>query len=95
MRLARGAARSRVVAERMVPLRVVLRHLIAALRFSFSRLWASACSPSGQEASFLAVGVPLTHRTEPPPALDTAATAAFVAKAEALAPEYRTELLGP
>jgi quercetin dioxygenase-like cupin family protein len=53
------------------------------------------CSPSGQDAFFLAVGVPLTHRTEPPPALDAAATAAFIAKAEALAPEYRTELQGP
>jgi hypothetical protein len=36
---------------------------------------------------------PVAHRTEPPPALDDAATAAFIAKATALAPKYRTELL--
>ena len=53
------------------------------------------CSPSGQEEFFQAVGVPLAHRTERPPALDEAATAAFIARAEALAPQYRTELLRP
>lgn len=54
------------------------------------------CSPSGQEEFFRAVGVRLAHRTERPPALDeAAATAAFIAKAQALAPQYRTELLGP
>lgn len=51
------------------------------------------CSPAGQEEFFKEVGVPLTHRTEAPPALDEAATAGFIAKATALAPEYRTELL--
>jgi quercetin dioxygenase-like cupin family protein len=53
------------------------------------------CSPSGQEEFFKAVGVPVATRTEPPPALDETATAAFVAKAIALAPQYRTELLPP
>jgi quercetin dioxygenase-like cupin family protein len=53
------------------------------------------CSPAGQESFFLAVGTPVTGRLEPPPALDAAAEAAFIAKAQALAPEYRTELLGP
>jgi quercetin dioxygenase-like cupin family protein len=53
------------------------------------------CSPSGQEEFFMAVGVPVSSRTEPPPELDEAERAAFVAKAEALAPRYRTELLGP
>ena len=53
------------------------------------------CSPSGQEEFFQAVGVPVTSRTEPPPALDDAATQAFIAKAAALAPQYRTELLAP
>jgi quercetin dioxygenase-like cupin family protein len=51
------------------------------------------CSPAGQEEFFKEVGVPVAHRTEPPPALDDAATAAFIAKAIALAPKYRTELL--
>lgn len=53
------------------------------------------CSPSGQEDFFRAVGVPVAHRTQAPPALDDAAQAAFVAKARALAPQYRTELLPP
>jgi quercetin dioxygenase-like cupin family protein len=53
------------------------------------------CSPSGQEEFFAAVGVPVANRTEPPPALDDAGTAAFIAKATALAPQYRTELLPP
>jgi quercetin dioxygenase-like cupin family protein len=51
------------------------------------------CSPAGQEEFFKEVGVPVTHRTEAPPTLDDAATAAFIAKAVALAPKYRTELL--
>jgi quercetin dioxygenase-like cupin family protein len=53
------------------------------------------CSPSGQEEFFMAVGVPVAHRTETPPALDETATAGFIAKAVALAPQYRTELLLP
>ena len=53
------------------------------------------CSPSGQEEFFEAVGVPVANRTEPPPPLDDAGTAAFIAKAVALAPQYRTELLPP
>lgn len=51
------------------------------------------CSPSGQEEFFMAVGVPVASRTAPPPELDEAAQAAFIAKAVALAPQYRTELL--
>ena len=51
------------------------------------------CSPAGQEEFFKEVGVPVARRTEGPPALDDAATAAFIAKAIALAPKYRTELL--
>jgi quercetin dioxygenase-like cupin family protein len=51
------------------------------------------CSPAGQEEFFKEVGVPVAHRTEAPPPLDEAATAAFIAKAVALAPKYRTELL--
>jgi quercetin dioxygenase-like cupin family protein len=53
------------------------------------------CSPAGQEEFFLEVGVPVARRTEAPPPLDEAATAAFVAKAVALAPKFRTELLLP
>jgi quercetin dioxygenase-like cupin family protein len=54
------------------------------------------CSPAGQEEFFKEVGVPVAHRTEAPPALDEAATRAFIANATALAPKYRTELLlGP
>jgi quercetin dioxygenase-like cupin family protein len=51
------------------------------------------CSPAGQEEFFQEVGVPVSHRTEAPPTLDDDATAAFIAKAIALAPKYRTELL--
>ena len=53
------------------------------------------CSPSGQEQFFFEVGQQVGTRTEPPPGLDQAAQAAFVAKSQALAPRYRTELLGP
>jgi len=53
------------------------------------------CSPAGQEEFFREVGVPVATRTTPPPRLDEAAQAAFVAKAKALAPKYRTELLPP
>ncbi len=53
------------------------------------------CSPAGQEEFFMAVGVPVDSRTAPSPELDEAAQAAFVAKAQELAPRYRTELLGP
>ena len=51
------------------------------------------CSPAGQEEFFMAVGIPLASRTAPPPKLDATGQAAFKAKAEALAPQYRTELL--
>jgi quercetin dioxygenase-like cupin family protein len=53
------------------------------------------CSPSGQEDFFLEVGQPVATRTEAPPKLDAAAQAAFIAKSQALAPTYRTELLPP
>jgi uncharacterized cupin superfamily protein len=53
------------------------------------------CSPSGQEQFFLEVGQPVATRTEPPPELDEAARAAFIAKSQALAPQYSTELLRP
>lgn len=51
------------------------------------------CAPAGQENFFAEVGVPVATRTTPPPKLDPAAQAEFKAKAEALAPKYRTEFL--
>jgi quercetin dioxygenase-like cupin family protein len=51
------------------------------------------CSPAGQENFFAEVGVPVATRTTPPPKLDPAAQAEFKAKAEALAPKYKTEML--
>jgi len=51
------------------------------------------CSPPGQEDFFIAVGDPGANRTAPPPELDEAAKTARKAKAEALAPQYQTELL--
>ena len=53
------------------------------------------CSPAGQEEFFLAIGTPVAGRTAPAPTLDEAAQAAFVATALRLAPQYRSELLGP
>ncbi len=53
------------------------------------------CSPAGQEEFFIAIGQPVASRTATPPRMDEAAEEAFKAKAAALAPEYRTELLKP
>lgn len=53
------------------------------------------CTPPGQEVFFSEVGVPVASRTAPPPELNKADQAAFIAKAKALAPEFRTELLLP
>jgi mannose-6-phosphate isomerase-like protein (cupin superfamily) len=51
------------------------------------------CSPAGQEEFFMEIGVPVATRMTPPPELDGAAQSEFRAKAAALAPKYRTELL--
>jgi quercetin dioxygenase-like cupin family protein len=51
------------------------------------------CSPAGQEKFFAEVGVPVASRTTPPPELDQKQMGEFIAKAMALAPKYRTELL--
>ena len=48
---------------------------------------------AGQEELFRAVGVPVASQTAAPPKLDAAAQAEFKAKAAALFPRYRTELL--
>jgi NADPH:quinone reductase-like Zn-dependent oxidoreductase/quercetin dioxygenase-like cupin family protein len=53
------------------------------------------CAPAGQEDFFLEVGLPVAGRTTPPPALDADARAALIATTRALAPKYRSELLGP
>jgi quercetin dioxygenase-like cupin family protein len=53
------------------------------------------CAPAGQDEFFTLVGQPVATRTEPPPPLDKVAQAAFIAKAQSLAPQYRTELLPP
>jgi quercetin dioxygenase-like cupin family protein len=53
------------------------------------------CAPSGQEEFFKEIGVLVATRTTSPPMLDEAAQAEFRAKATALAPRYRTELLQP
>lgn len=54
------------------------------------------CAPAGEEEFFREIGVPVDHRTHAPPLLDADGQEAFVAKAKALAPKYRTELLlGP
>jgi quercetin dioxygenase-like cupin family protein len=52
-----------------------------------------SCSPSGQEEFFKEIGVLVATRTTLPPKLDEAAQAEFRARATALAPKYRTELL--
>ena len=51
------------------------------------------CAPAGQERFFMDVGVPVATRTTAPPKPDETAQAAFLAKAMALAPKYKTELL--
>jgi mannose-6-phosphate isomerase-like protein (cupin superfamily) len=53
------------------------------------------CSPAGQEEFFAKVGVPVATRTTAPPPLDAAAHADFLARVQALAPQYKTELLPP
>ena len=53
------------------------------------------CTPPGQEDFFLAVGDPLASRDAPPPALSDVEKAERRSRAQALAPQYRTELLGP
>jgi len=51
------------------------------------------CSPAGQEEMFLEIGVLLPTRDTPAPKLTGEEQQAFIAKATALAPKYKTELL--
>ena len=53
------------------------------------------CAPAGQEEFFTLVGQPVATRTQAPAPLGPDEQAAFIAKAQSLAPEYRTELLPP
>jgi mannose-6-phosphate isomerase-like protein (cupin superfamily) len=51
------------------------------------------CAPAGQEEFFMSVGVPVSSRDAPPPALSKEEKAAKGKLAKQLAPKYRTELL--
>ena len=51
------------------------------------------CAPAGQEELFLAIGDRVESATAPPPPLGDAERAERRARAEALAPRYRTEML--
>ena len=69
-------------------------HSFRNLSDSPSRLLCM-CAPAGQDEFFDLVGQPVATRTEAPPPLDAAAQAAFIAKAQSLAPHFSTELLPP
>lgn len=51
------------------------------------------CTPAGQDAFFMQLGIALDSRTATPPELTPEQETEFKQKAEALAPTYRTELL--
>ena len=51
------------------------------------------CSPAGQENMFLELGVMVATRTTPPPSMSDQEQKTFRAKAEQLAPRYKTEML--
>ena len=51
------------------------------------------CSPAGQEEFFRLIGDRVESRTAPPPKLSEAERVERMAKAVALAPKYRTEIL--
>ena len=53
------------------------------------------CAPAGQDEFFTLAGQPVATRTSPPPPLDPKAQAAFIAKVQSLAPQYRTEIPPP
>jgi len=53
------------------------------------------CSPAGQEEFFMEVGAPVASRTAAAPPLEPTAQASLIAKAQSLAPKYRTEFLKP
>lgn len=53
------------------------------------------CAPSGQEEFFMAVGTPVEGRLTPAPIQSKEGQAAFMEKAQTLAPKFHTELLKP
>lgn len=53
------------------------------------------CAPAGQEEFFEEIGVRVATRTTPPPKPGEEEQAAFIKKAQELAPKYRTDLLKP
>jgi quercetin dioxygenase-like cupin family protein len=53
------------------------------------------CAPAGQEEFFTLVGQPVAGRTQAPAPLSSDEQAAFIEKAQSLAPVYKTELLPP
>ena len=53
------------------------------------------CAPSGQDEFFEKIGVRVDGRTTPPPKLDDEEQAATTEKMKELAPQYRTQPLGP
>jgi mannose-6-phosphate isomerase-like protein (cupin superfamily) len=53
------------------------------------------CAPAGQEEFFIAIGTAVDSRTTPAPKLSDAEQEAFMKKAQALAPQFRTEVLPP
>jgi quercetin dioxygenase-like cupin family protein len=53
------------------------------------------CSPAGQEGMFRELGVEVPTQTAIPPKPDPAAEESFKAKAQALAPKYKTEFVVP
>ena len=54
-----------------------------------------ACAHRPGRRTSSSLGEPVPTRTEPPPKLDEAAQAAFIAKSQALAAQYRTECSRP
>jgi quercetin dioxygenase-like cupin family protein len=53
------------------------------------------CTPAGQDEFFLTIGTAVASRSAAAPEMNEAARAAFMVKAQQLAPQYETELLPP
>ncbi len=53
------------------------------------------CTPAGQENFFMGIGTPVEGRLTPAPKQSKEELAAFMEKAQTLAPKYRSEFLKP
>lgn len=53
------------------------------------------CTPAGQDEFFSEIGTRVATRTSPAPEMSDEEQKAFIARAQALAPQYATELLPP